>query len=185
MGLSGAGRTLRRIEEENKKLVVCIRCDAEMPKGARCCKSCDATDLLPKIEFLKQAREAKFARMRFQAESRKIEKKHFEAKRDYDLARRLRRCIPCDEIYDPEHSYCTKCGNRTERFTENDAKVTMYHKYSDIIQSDGDLEYIDAIDPSSEGTFTDSAISATKEVAKSAIKIGWKGTKATLRRLLK
>lgn len=185
IGMNGVNNGLRRLERENKKLVVCPACEVEMPKGARCCKSCGSRDLVPKLKFLEMQEEAEFARLRYEAEQEALQQRHFEAKRDYDRARHLRRCVSCHEIYDPEHNFCTQCSSRTQRIPESEAKEIMYDRFPDIIHCDDDLERIDEIDLATEETMGDMAISLAKGAVKTTIKAGWHGTKFVLRKLLK
>jgi ribosomal protein L40E len=184
LAANGAANTVRRIEKENKKLVVCLACEAEMPKGARCCRVCGSRDLMAKPKFLDLQEEAAIIRMRYESEQAALHQRHFDAKRAYDRARTLRRCPDCFTIYRPEEHFCMHCSLRTHRVTEDQAREIILSRYNDIIQTDDDFARIDAIDLAEEETLADVAVSLTKSAVKATFRTGWRGTKFVLRKFL-
>lgn len=183
---SGANKTIKRVERERKQLVVCLSCEAEMDKSARCCKSCGLSELMPKIEFLKHKAEARITRIRYQATQAEQRKRYFNAKKDYESARSSRKCSSCATVYESHYVHCTKCGEKTVRVSEDEAKATIFAKYPEIILSDEDLENLESLgaQPIDENA-ADPAVALTKKAIKGTAKFAWKGTKAVLREFLK
>ena len=185
MAGSAASSYQRKQTQEAKKLVVCASCDAEFPKGARCCGNCGSRSLIPKLDYLKQVQEAKVAKYRYGAEQARKMDEFRKVKADLQTARHMTTCTSCDEVFPPGTVYCTHCGHQTVVVNEASARAAVRQHHSKLNLSDDDVSRLDAMQIEPEPTLTGIGVGVAKSAIKGTAKLFWRGTKTVMREVAK